>query len=80
LICLFEIFLWFIDRKKIRILKNALEIGDYIQKRHKINTVPSIVRKLLEDTTYLDNISIINMAGEVCLLILLKNYRQKYWG
>ncbi|MBS7234260.1 AMP-binding protein, partial [Flavobacterium psychroterrae] len=75
----YEIFYGLLSGKRIRILKNALEIGNYIQQDQKIllNTVPSVVRKLLENTTDLDNISIINMAGEVLPTDIIEKLQTK---
>ncbi|TGD57484.1 non-ribosomal peptide synthetase [Flavobacterium humi] len=52
--------------KKLRVLKNGLEIGDFINKDAKIliNTVPSVVRELLEENVSWENVSVLNMAGE----------------
>ncbi|RKR12095.1 amino acid adenylation domain-containing protein [Flavobacterium sp. 90] len=52
--------------KKIKVLNNALEIGAELAKDHKIllNTVPSSIRNILEEGFSLDNVSVINLAGE----------------
>lgn len=52
--------------KVVRILKNGLEIMNYLSNDQQvlINTVPSIVKELLEKGVSFDNISAINMAGE----------------
>lgn len=52
--------------KKIKILNNSLEIGAELAKDHKIllNTVPSSIRNILEEGFSLDNVSVINLAGE----------------
>ncbi len=64
---IYEIFYPLSIGKKIRVLKNALDIKNYIHKENKIllNTVPSVVRKLIEENTDLNNVSFINMAGEI---------------
>jgi amino acid adenylation domain-containing protein len=63
----YEFFYTLSIGKKLRILKNALEINNYLDQDRNIllNTVPSVVRKLIEDKISLDNVSVINMAGEV---------------
>ncbi|MFZ0599231.1 MAG: condensation domain-containing protein, partial [Flavobacterium sp.] len=47
--------------------KNALEIANYSDNDENIllNTVPSVVRKLLEDKISFKNIKVLNMAGEI---------------
>ncbi|WP_426094736.1 amino acid adenylation domain-containing protein [Flavobacterium sp. DSR2-3-3] len=52
--------------KKIKILNNALEIGTELAKDHKIllNTVPSSIRNILEEGFSLENVTVINLAGE----------------
>lgn len=64
---IYEFFYPLAIGKKIRILKNALEITNYlkIDKNILLNTVPSVVQKLLEDQISLENVALINMAGEV---------------
>ncbi len=63
----YEFFFTLSTGKTLRILKNALEIGTYAESDKKIllNTVPSVVRKLLTDKVSLENIKIINLAGEI---------------
>ncbi|MEN2401844.1 amino acid adenylation domain-containing protein [Flavobacterium sp. MC2016-06] len=63
----YEFFYTLSIGKKLRILKNALEIDYYLEQDKNIllNTVPSVVRKLIEDKVSLDNITVINMAGEI---------------
>ncbi len=62
----FEMFYALSIGKKIRILKNALEIGDYatIDKNILINTVPSSIRTVLDEGLDLSNLAVINLAGE----------------
>lgn len=62
----YEIFYTLSTGKKIRLLQNAIEIPTYLQ-AHKnilINTVPSVMRMLMEDAYDLNNVSIVNLAGE----------------
>ncbi|SMO96628.1 amino acid adenylation domain-containing protein, partial [Flavobacterium nitrogenifigens] len=70
----YEIFYTLSIGKKIRVLRNALEIKDYINKESKIvlDTVPSVIRKLLEDNLDLKNIVFINMGGEIVPLDIVK--------
>ena len=62
----YEMFYPLSKGKKIRILKNALEIKNYIndEQRILINTVPSVVKRILEEGTSLENVTVLNMAGE----------------
>ncbi|MBS7256337.1 non-ribosomal peptide synthetase [Flavobacterium branchiicola] len=62
----YEFFFTLSTGKTLRVLKNALEIARYADSDQKIllNTVPSVVRKLLTDKVSLENIKIINLAGE----------------
>ncbi|BFM45590.1 hypothetical protein CFS9_42310 [Flavobacterium sp. CFS9] len=64
---IYEIFYPLSIGKKIRVLKNALDIKNYIHNENKIvlNTVPSVVRKLVEENVDLSSVSFINMAGEI---------------
>jgi len=52
--------------KKIKVLNNSLEIGRELVKDHNIllNTVPSSIRNILEEGFSLENVSVINLAGE----------------
>ncbi|MBC8757699.1 amino acid adenylation domain-containing protein [Kordia sp. YSTF-M3] len=63
---IYEIFYTLSTGKKIRLLQNAIEIPDYLQKDQNIliNTVPSVMRMLMEDECDLKNVRIINLAGE----------------
>ncbi|MFH0733031.1 MAG: amino acid adenylation domain-containing protein [bacterium] len=67
-ISIFEIFYSLIAGKKIRILKSALEIPEFLDRDNNvlINTVPSLVTTILEDLEFggFKNISAINLAGE----------------
>jgi len=62
----FEMFLPLIQGKRIRLLKSALEISDYVMDESGvfINTVPSVVRTLLEQDFDWKNVVALNMAGE----------------
>ncbi|MEM9686707.1 MAG: amino acid adenylation domain-containing protein, partial [Bacteroidota bacterium] len=64
---IYEMFYTLSVGKKLRILTNALSIKEYIGSDSKIllNTVPSVVRGLIEEGIDLKNVSCINMAGEV---------------
>ncbi len=64
---IYEIFFTLAEGKKIRLLRNALEIGKFLPFDTKvlINTVPSVIRKLLEEGIYIpNNVSVLNLAGE----------------
>ncbi|MEO8240510.1 MAG: amino acid adenylation domain-containing protein [Flavobacterium sp.] len=63
----YEFFFTLSIGKTLRVLKNALEIDTYANtdKNILLNTVPSVVRKLLTDKVSLENIKIINLAGEI---------------
>ncbi|WP_103071078.1 non-ribosomal peptide synthetase [Aquimarina sediminis] len=62
----FELFYTLSVGKKIRLLHNALEIGNYLNKDTKVllNTVPSSIRNILEEGYDLKNVSAVNLAGE----------------
>ncbi|MDL2144169.1 amino acid adenylation domain-containing protein [Flavobacterium tructae] len=62
----YELFYPLSIGKKIRILDNALEIGEALQydKKVLINTVPSSIRNTIESGYSLENAAIINLAGE----------------
>ncbi|MFK7002139.1 amino acid adenylation domain-containing protein, partial [Flavobacterium oreochromis] len=63
---IYEMFYSLSIGKKVRILKNGLSIKDYVNTEESIliNTVPSVVNKLLTDKISLEGVSILNMAGE----------------
>lgn len=75
----FEMFLPLIQGKRIRILKSALEIPDYAEQDQAIfiNTVPSVVRNLLDQDFDWKNVVALNMAGEPVPVIFkdLLDYR-----
>ncbi len=52
--------------KPIRVLNSALEIGEVLKSDQKVllNTVPSVVRSMLEEGYDFEQVSIINLAGE----------------
>ncbi|MCL9807005.1 amino acid adenylation domain-containing protein [Flavobacterium amniphilum] len=62
----FEIFYTFSTGKKIKLLKNGLELKNHIGKDRNalINTVPSVVSQLLDDGVSFESVGILNMAGE----------------
>ncbi len=62
----FEIFLPLIQGKTIRVLGSALRIPDYVKQDRNIliNTVPSVVRSLLEQGMDWGDVAALNMAGE----------------
>ncbi|MDB2556026.1 AMP-binding protein, partial [Flavobacteriaceae bacterium] len=62
----FEMFYPLSVGKTVRILKNALNLGDYISKDAGIilNTVPSAMRNVLDSGFDLKNLLAINLAGE----------------
>ncbi|GAA4271400.1 amino acid adenylation domain-containing protein [Aquimarina gracilis] len=72
---IFEIFYTLSTGKKIRLLENALEMGEYLNEDHKVllNTVPSSLRNILENGYDLSNVSAINLAGEPFPIDLAKN-------
>jgi surfactin family lipopeptide synthetase A len=63
---IFEIFHTLCSGKKLRLLKNALSIGTYLNEDTHVllNTVPSVVSSLLENGQDLGSVSVLNMAGE----------------
>ncbi|QHI35457.1 Tyrocidine synthase 3 [Kordia antarctica] len=63
---IYEMFFSLSIGKKIRILKDILEATEALKKDTKIliNTVPSAMRNIIEHGCSLDNVSIINLAGE----------------
>ncbi|MFP3599150.1 amino acid adenylation domain-containing protein, partial [Chryseobacterium sp. SIMBA_029] len=62
----YEMFYTLSVGKTLRIINNGLEIRNYIEKDDKIliNTVPSVVKKLLEEGVSFSTVGILNMAGE----------------
>ncbi|HSH66180.1 MAG TPA: condensation domain-containing protein, partial [Bacteroidia bacterium] len=62
----FEFLFPLLTGKKIRLLDSALDIESYLPKDKAVmlNTVPSVVRHLLEDGVDLSGVVALNMAGE----------------
>ncbi|QHI35412.1 Tyrocidine synthase 3 [Kordia antarctica] len=62
----FEMFYTLSVGKKIRVLKDALAIAEYLPKEEKIllNTVPSAMRTIIDGGSDLNNVVVINLAGE----------------
>ncbi|WP_340203773.1 amino acid adenylation domain-containing protein, partial [Ascidiimonas sp. W6] len=71
----FEMFYPLITGKKLRILPDALTISSYLSLDHHVllNTVPSVIKMLIEEKVSWENIVAINMAGEA-LPVSLANY------
>lgn len=64
---IFEMFYPLTIGKKIRVLEDALEIANWLKKDTRIllNTVPTVIRKLLNDKSADTNkITVLNSAGE----------------
>jgi amino acid adenylation domain-containing protein len=63
---IFEFFLPLLLGKTVRLLPSAAEIPDFISADQKIliNTVPSVVRTLLDKAIPWDHVAALNMAGE----------------
>ncbi|MEM6684366.1 MAG: amino acid adenylation domain-containing protein, partial [Bacteroidota bacterium] len=63
---IYEFFFPLATGKKIRMLKSALDIEKAIPNDTNvlINTVPSSIRNVLTNSTFLQNTSMINLAGE----------------
>lgn len=72
---IFELFFPLTVHKTIRLLDSALQIPDHIpaDKKVMINTVPSVVRSLIEIGINWENVVALNMAGEV-IPEKIKNY------
>ncbi len=62
----FEMFYTLSVGKTMRILNSGLEIASYLDKDEAIllNTVPSTIRKIIEDGCDLNNVTVLNLAGE----------------
>ena len=63
---IFELFLPLCLGKKMRILTSALDIQGHLNgaERIMLNTVPSVVRSLIENKADLSKVTALNMAGE----------------
>ncbi|MEO7767837.1 MAG: amino acid adenylation domain-containing protein, partial [Ferruginibacter sp.] len=62
----FEFFFPLATGKRIRIMESGLDISKYLSadKKVMLNSVPVVVENLLREGTPLDNVTVINMAGE----------------
>jgi amino acid adenylation domain-containing protein len=62
----FEIFFTICSGKKLRVLINALFIGNYLHTSGNIllNTVPGVIGALLNEKADLSHVTVLNMAGE----------------
>lgn len=62
----FEIFYTLASGKQLRVLQNAMQLGEWLVKERNVlvNTVPSVVQTLLQQGTDLRNIAVLNIAGE----------------
>ncbi|WP_166924917.1 non-ribosomal peptide synthetase [Flavobacterium poyangense] len=62
----FELFYTLSTGKRIKLLKNGLELKNHIEtdKNTLVNTVPSVVNQLLDDGVSFESVGILNMAGE----------------
>jgi amino acid adenylation domain-containing protein len=63
---IFEMFYPLSVGRRIRLLRNNLQISDYLdgERRILINTVPSVVKELLAAQADLSHVTVLNMAGE----------------
>jgi iturin family lipopeptide synthetase A len=63
---IFEMFYPLSVGKPIRMLSSAMDLGSYLEldKGILLNTVPSVVRSLLDSGVSMKSISVLNMAGE----------------
>lgn len=63
----FELFYCLNAGKTMRLLQSGIDIEKYIETDHKVlvNTVPSVVKNLLFNIRSLENLKVLNMAGEV---------------
>ncbi|NVJ18955.1 non-ribosomal peptide synthetase [Myxococcus sp. AM010] len=63
---IFELFYTLSVGRRIRLLRNSLQISEYLdtERRILINTVPSVVKELLAADVDLGNVTLLNMAGE----------------
>ncbi|MFK8101673.1 MAG: amino acid adenylation domain-containing protein [Saprospiraceae bacterium] len=64
---IFELYYTLCAGKRIRLLKDASNIPSYLTKEKSIllNTVPSVVKTLLQTQADLSKVTVLNMAGEV---------------
>ena len=63
---MFDLFYPLSTGKTIRVIINGLQIGNYLDADQQvmINSVPVVIGNLLKEGSRLDNISVLNMAGE----------------
>lgn len=63
---IYEMFYPLCIGKPLRLLKDALEIAQHLENDTKvlINTVPSSIRSLMDSGASIENVSILNLAGE----------------
>lgn len=63
----FELLFPLTQGKNVRILGNGLDVGKFVTRDANvfINTVPSVVRSLIDDGMNWSNVAALNMAGEV---------------
>lgn len=71
----YELFYPLAAGKKIRIIENGLQISKYLPGDNNvlINTVPVVVGNLIKEEVNLDNITVMNMAGEPISLHIKEN-------
>lgn len=62
----YEIFYSLTSGKQLRILQDAMEIPYWVEKEKNIliNTVPSVMQSLLQQQINLENVNVLNIAGE----------------
>ncbi len=63
---IYEFFFSLAAGKTVRLIQSALHLQDYLEhdRRVLINTVPSVVKQLLDEEVDLSNVRVLNMAGE----------------
>ncbi|MGB5927695.1 MAG: amino acid adenylation domain-containing protein, partial [Cyclobacteriaceae bacterium] len=66
-ISILEIFYTLAAGRTVRIIPNGMDIPRYLHtgKKYLLNTVPSVIQALLQEKHSFDNITVINLAGEV---------------
>ncbi|MGB0521648.1 MAG: amino acid adenylation domain-containing protein [Flammeovirgaceae bacterium] len=71
---IFEFFYTLTTGKQIRILANALDIPQWMEKEEGIllNTVPSVINNLLEEKVNWEGVTVVNMAGEPIPLTVIQ--------
>jgi amino acid adenylation domain-containing protein/non-ribosomal peptide synthase protein (TIGR01720 family) len=65
----YEIFFPLVAGKQLRLLKDGLEIPQYLHTQGKIlvNTVPSVVKILVDEGVDLSNVTVLNLGGEAAV-------------